>query len=96
MVTQLRMYNFKGKELHRAVEISKIQGLTKSLVESNTSEFVIHIENERDLRFRSTQRDDIFKSLKESYLTLKKVNLPVYGIANGKTLADFCTTEKDV
>jgi hypothetical protein len=82
--------------MHRAVEISKIIGLTKSLVESNTSEFVVHCQGERDLRFRSPSRDAIFKSLKVSYLALKKDSLPVYGIAKGKTLADFCTTESDV
>lgn len=29
-------------------------------------------------------------------MTLEKENLPIYGIAKAKHLADFCTTEKDV
>ena len=29
-------------------------------------------------------------------MTLQKENLPIFGIAKAKQLADFCTTEKDV
>lgn len=38
----------------------------------------------------------MFQSLKILYLTLAKQNLPIFGIANSKQLADFSTSEKDI
>ena len=38
----------------------------------------------------------IFEVLKVSYMSIVKDNLPIFGIAKGKQLADYATSEKDV
>jgi len=73
-----------------------LAGLTKSLYPGNTTEFVIHVHSEYDLRLRGDMRDEVFNTLKLNFLTLQKENLPIFGIAKAKQLSDFCTTEKDV
>ena len=40
--------------------------------------------------------DVIFEVLKVSYMSIVKDNLPIFGIAKGKQLADYATSEKDV
>jgi len=42
--------------------------------------------------FSRAARDLLFQSLKMVYLTQKKENLPIYGIAKSKQLTDFCTS----
>ena len=41
-------------------------------------------------------RENIINILKVAYLSQTQENLPIFGIAKHKALADFCTTEKDV
>lgn len=94
VVTNHRIYNFKVKNLKRAIDIEKLLGLTKNLV-SKSQEFVIHIEHEHDYRIISEHRDQIFDLIKINFATLKKKNIPIYGIRNNKSLRDFETTEKD-
>jgi len=96
IVTNERLYNFKKKKLRRAIKIADLAGVTKSLYPGNTSEFVIHVNSDYDLRLRCDMRDEVFNTLKLNYLTLCKENLPVYGIVKAKSLSDFATTEKDV
>ena len=40
--------------------------------------------------------DVIFEVLKVSYMSICKDNLPIFGIAKAKQLADYATSEKDV
>ena len=40
--------------------------------------------------------DVIFEVLKISYMSIVKDNLPIFGIAKAKQLADYTTSEKDV
>ena len=40
--------------------------------------------------------DVIFEVLKISYMSIVKDNLPIFGIAKAKQLADYATSEKDV
>ena len=42
-----------------------------------------------------TRRDKIFQTLKMAFISIKKRNLPVYGIKS-KNLRDYQTTEKDL
>lgn len=38
----------------------------------------------------------IFEVLKMAYMSIVKDNLPIFGIAKAKQLADFATSEKDL
>ena len=38
----------------------------------------------------------IFEVLKMAYMSIVKDNLPIFGIAKAKQLADFATSEKDM
>ena len=49
-----------------------------------------------DYRLLSDHITTIFEVLKVSYITNCKDNLPIFGIAKAKQLADFATTEKDL
>jgi hypothetical protein len=52
-------------------------------------------KNQIKLTFPSS-RDKIFDILKFAYVSFVHENLPIYGIAKQKTLAEFATTESDV
>lgn len=43
-------------------------------------EFVIHVKDDYDYRMKSKMRDEIIEILKLAYITLKKKNLPIYGV----------------
>lgn len=43
-----------------------------------------------------SSRDTLFNTLKMAYMSVTKENLPIFGIAKAKQLADFSTTEADV
>ena len=97
MITSARLYNFrekKGKKmLKRAIPISSIGGVSKSL-SKKSNEFVIHVPEQYDYRYQSENRDEIIQSLKMAFISLMKSNLPIYGI-DTKDLKNFTTTEKD-
>jgi hypothetical protein len=46
--------------------------------------------------FSQENRENLFQSLKILYLTLVKQNLPIFGIAKAKQLADFSTSQQDI
>ncbi len=52
--------------------------------------------NTHSLQFSLKSRDNLFQCLKLVYLSQLKENLPIFGIAKSKQLADFCTSQKDV
>ena len=49
-------------------------------------------KNNSDI-FSQENRENLFQSLKILYLTLVKQNLPIFGIAKAKQLADFSTSQ---
>ena len=59
-----------------------------------SNEFVIHVTQQYDYRYQSDKRDEIISSLKMAYISLMKLNLPIYGI-DAKDLKSWTTTEKD-
>ena len=50
--------------------------------------------DQADLRFKSSMIDDILQILKLAFISIRKKNLPVYGVKQ-KSLKDFSTTEND-
>lgn len=77
------------------IGIASLVGLTKNL-QDGSKEFVIHVNNEPDLRMICDHRDDFFWTVKMAFIGLKRQNLKVYGIGRFKTLSEFCTSERDV
>jgi serum/glucocorticoid-regulated kinase 2 len=97
VITSARVYNFKENKktliLKRAIPIAAIGGVSKCMHKKST-EFVIHVPEQYDYRYQSEHRDEIINSIKMSYISLMKTNLPVYGI-NAKDLKNVTTTERD-
>ena len=95
VITNENLYNFKNKKLRRVIGITSLVGLTKNMQEGS-KEFVIHVNNEPDLRMICDYRDDFFYTVKAAFIDVKRQNLKVYGIGRFKTLSEFCTSERDV
>ena len=49
VITTMNLYNFNKKKIRRVIAISNLKGITKNL-QTNSKEFVIHVENEPDYR----------------------------------------------
>jgi hypothetical protein len=79
MLTNLNLYNIKKDQIQRKIAISSVKAVTKS-TKKNNSEFVIHVKNEYDYRFESSNRDEIFDSLKWAFWKINRINLKVYGV----------------
>ena len=95
VITHLNIYNFKKKSVKRIIKIQNLAGMTKSTHVGST-EFVIHVKKEHDYRMKSKEhRNEIFNTLKMAYISIMKMNLPIYAV-KCKQLKDFSTTEKDV
>ena len=60
-----------------------------------TTGYCLKSKKKINLTFPSS-RDKIFDILKFAYVSSVHENLPIYGIAKQKTLAEFATTESDV
>ncbi len=96
VVTDKKVYNVKGKSsIKRAILITNIEGVSKTLPSSKSKEFTLHIPQEYDYRFICEYRDQVVDILKRLFAEKYKKNLPVYGI-DKPNLRDFTTTEKDV
>lgn len=54
----------------------------------------MHAKNE--WTFSRDSRNYLFQALKMAYMSILRENLPIFGIAKSKQLADFCTSQKDV
>lgn len=55
---------------------------------------MIHVPEQYDYRYMSDKREEVINCLKMAYISIMKVNLPIYGI-NSKDLKSYTTTEKD-
>jgi len=53
MVTTKAFYNLKGKDVKRKIDVKKIKGIT---VGTFGSEFVLHVPEEYDYRYASSDR----------------------------------------
>lgn len=51
-MTNEKMYNIKSTKIKRQIPISKMGGISKTLV-PGSKEFTIHVRNEYDYRFSS-------------------------------------------
>jgi len=94
VITDEKIYNLKKTKVKRAILISKLGGITKTLL-NGKPEFVVHIPSEYDYRFISERREEILDILKIRFMEKMHQNLPIYGVSKPK-LSEFTTTEKDM
>ena len=79
------MYNFKASQLKRTIAIKDLVGISKNL-QKGSSEFVIHVDNERDYRVTSKQREELINTLKLAFVSIKHENLKIFGLHKLKNL----------
>ncbi len=94
LITLMKVFNLKDKEIQRVFDIKSIKGVTKSVSEDQ-GELVLHVEGSYDYRYKSEYRNEIITVLKASFMTVCKKDLPIYGVKQ-KTLKDFTTSQNDV
>jgi hypothetical protein len=95
VITNHAIYNFNGKSLQRKIFVKNLKGVTKSTA-TEAGEFVMHCQSEYDYRMKAEpNRDEIIGIIKKVFHSLKKMNLPIYGVKPAK-LGDFATSKKDV
>ena len=95
VITTENIYNVKKDKIKRCLPISKLGGISKSLVGTKT-EFVLHMPSEYDYRYVSKQhRGEILEILKHRYAEKMDDNLTIFGIETEK-LFHVSTTEKDM
>ena len=105
IITNHHIYNFNKKskctyflicvELRRVIMISYLNGITKN-INPDSTEFVIHVNQQPDYRLSCEKRNEFIDTLKLAFITLKRNNLKIFGIKKSKTLIDFVSQEKDI
>ena len=92
LITDQAIYNFKGTEIKRRLQIENIKGIT---IAKLSDEFIIHgNENEYDYLFVSSERKKIINILQAVYETLTHKNL-FFCIKNDSSLSKFLVTKKE-
>ena len=90
LITDQAIYNFKGTEIKRRLQIENIKGIT---IAKLSDEFIIHgNENEYDYLFVSSERKKIINILQAVYETLTHKNL-FFCIKNDSSLSKFLVTK---
>lgn len=82
MITNERVLNFNGVELKRGITITDLVGITKSLEKKGKVQFVIHVNNDYDYRFKDgdNQMEAIVDVVKRIYFDKMTRNLPIFGV----------------
>lgn len=93
LLTNSNLYNLKGSQVQRRINISSIKAATKSLKADN-SQFIVHVKSEYDYQFESDFRKEIFEAFKYVYYCENLINLPIYGVPDN--LKDYATSKKDI
>lgn len=76
LVTNLAVYNVKGTDVKRRIEVQKIKGISFSKI---GTEFILHIPSEYDYRYASSDlRDRIIYSILKAYWKVTGEKLPIY------------------
>ena len=92
VITDQAIYNFKGTELKRRINIENIKCIT---IAKLSDEFIIHgDENEYDYLFVSQERKKIINILQAVYETLTHKNL-LFCIKNASELSKFLVVKKE-
>ena len=86
LITNQALYNFKGKEKKRRIEISNLSGITISKI---SEQFIIHGKNEEyDYLYTSPNRLKIIEILEEIYESITQNEL-LFSIINEKDLTKY-------
>lgn len=90
LLTEKAVYNLKGKELKRRIDLATIKGVS---VTKDTHEFVIHcIDLEYDYYYFSAKKKKILQYLDVAFLGKYKKYLPLCAM-DVKSLNDYVTTK---
>ena len=68
-----------------------MKALTKNLVDPQ--EFIVHVQGEYDYRFKSDDRERIFKFILDAYKKITGSDLAVFGVRGH--LESYITTQAD-
>ena len=86
LITNQALYNFKGKEKKRRIEIANLSGVTISKI---SEQFIIHGKNEEyDYLYTSPNRLKIIEILEEIYESVTQNEL-LFSIVNEKDLTKY-------
>ena len=92
VITDAAIYNFKGKEKKRRIEIAKLRGIT---INKNNNEFAIHgIDNEYDYSYSSKDRLIIIQTIEEIHETKTGKEL-LFCIKKDKDLQKYIVSKKE-
>lgn len=92
LITTHAIYNLNGSSIKRKIDMSKIKALTVSTL---GTEFVIHVPEEYDYRYASTDKwDRIIMSLVKSYNMRVGAKMPCY-FKDDVSLFNYATTKQD-
>ena len=61
---------------------------------SNKTEFLLHVKDEYDYRFKCAKLQELSDSIKEVYFNLMNDNLQIFGVS--KNIASYMTTKSDM
>ena len=76
LVTNLAVYNVKGTDIKRRIEVEKIKGISFSKI---GTEFILHIPTEYDYRYASSDlRDRIIYYILKAHWKVTGEKLPIY------------------
>ncbi len=92
IATNSYLYILKASTIKRKILLSSLMGLTYS--KANETELVIHIEDEPDIHFKDSKRDEIVEAIRHVYYILNQRNLRIY--FQHDELEGICTKEQDV
>ena len=95
MLTNLNLYKFKGENnLRRVIEIENLEAVTKNM-QVGTTEFIIHVKGEEDIRLEADLRDQFIVAMKICYRALSRNLLPVYGVNESNNLTEYAKSASD-
>ncbi|EAR83724.2 Serine/Threonine kinase domain protein (macronuclear) [Tetrahymena thermophila SB210] len=92
LITTHAIYNLNGSTIKRKIDMSKIKALTVSTL---GTEFVIHVPDEYDYRYASTDKwDRIIMSIVKAYNLRCGTKMPCY-FKDDVSLFNYATTKHD-
>ena len=92
LLTTQQLCNIDGNEIKRSIKLENIQALTKNTGSTKT-EFLLHVKDEYDYRFKCSKLQELSESIKEVYFNLMNDNLQIFGV--NKNITSYMTTKND-
>ena len=94
-LTNKNLYNLGNDEkskIKRTIDLAKLKGLTKSVVDKD--DMIVHEDGEHDYRFKSFDRERIFRHVLDAFKAETGKDLNVFGV-RGK-METYMTSQDDL